>query len=49
MILPIIPLVLDVRFQRLIDPACYSTVLDVVVGLFDGDVVDCESDLGVEG
>jgi hypothetical protein len=45
MILPIIPLVLDVRFQRLIDPACHAAVLDVVIGLFDCYVVDCEADL----
>jgi hypothetical protein len=33
------------RFQRLIDPTRHATVLNIVVGLFDRNVVDRDPDL----
>jgi hypothetical protein len=45
MILPIIAFVFDMRFQRLIDPTRHATVLNIVVGLFDRNVVDRNSNL----
>jgi hypothetical protein len=45
MILPIIAFVFDMRFQRLIDPTRHATVLNIVVGLFDRNVVDRDPDL----
>lgn len=46
-VLPIVPFVRDVRFQRTIDRGCHASVLGIVVLEADRDVVDLDANEGI--